>query len=110
MLCHVTIYYYCKSTTETRGGRHKNAGFSADRSYTKKKKHKKKQDRPKKIPKISEEEVEKITKIKTEVLESESMLDPASGNMAGSTLEKTGGRRVKMTFLSNLTLKYPFVN
>ncbi len=46
-----------------------------------KKKQKKKQNKPKKIPKISKEDIEQLTKIKTEVLESESLLDPTSGTL-----------------------------
>ena len=80
------VLSFINSTKETRRGRHK----GSDKSPTKKKRHKKKQEKPKKIPKISEEEIEKLTKIKTEVLESESLLDPTSGTIAETTVENTG--------------------
>ena len=56
------------------------------------KKQKKKQTKPKKIPKISKEDVEQLTKIKTEVLESESLLDPASGALKEDQLTQGEGK------------------
>ena len=52
------------------------------------KRKKKKQDRPVKIQKLSEEETAQLARIKTEVLESESLLDPTSGTI----VEKQSGK------------------
>ena len=78
-----TIIYW--RTKESRRGQHR----GTDKSPTKKKKHKKKQDKPKKIPKISQEDMENLTKIKTEVFESESLLDPTSGTIVEAACEKS---------------------
>ena len=58
------------------------------------KKQKKKQKKPKKIPKISKEDIEQLTKIKTEVLESESLLDPTSGTMKEDQQTQNQGNNI----------------